>query len=615
MNFNPVWGMYVDLKRTVLLVFLVSLLSLSLPAQSADFFPLESVKPGMKAVGKTVFEGTNVEEFDVEIMGVLENTGPQQNMILARLSGEKIDRTGVFAGMSGSPVYIDGKLVGAVAFAFSFATEPICGITPIGEMVEIFKEHIGTSFSVAKKGVNPSVLYQVTSWPQLNFPHFDRSFDLEGQASVPSQFGNLEPIQTPLNVSGVSRRALADFAPQLQGLGMTPVFGSGVAKANDFWEDVPLEPGSTINVQLIRGDLDVSASGTVTHISGEKVYAFGHPFLGVGYTELPLAKAGVIGVIPTLMNSQKISATMAPIGKIVQDRSTGILGVTEGSPQMVPVNLTLSTSRSETRKYNYELVSDRFLTPFLLTFAVHSSIVSSERSVGGQTLQLKCRISLEGQPEISFENNISDLASSPARAALTAASPVNFILNSGFDDIVLEEVAIEIEAVEETKEATLEKVWQDKLEVEAGEEVGITIFLRKQNGEIRSEKYPIKIPEGVSPGDLKIMIGDGLSVARLDAEVEPNEFVPENLGQLVRAINNLKKNDRLYIRLYRDQPGAIVGGQGLPGLPPSILALYDSQKTSGDTQSIKRVVFMEHELPATEFALSGQKIIQVKVKG
>jgi hypothetical protein len=566
----------------------------------------------MKGVGKTVFVGTEVEEFGVEILGVLENVGPKRNMILARLSGEKIDRFGVFAGMSGSPVYIDGRLLGAVAFAFTFATEPIAGITPIQEMVEIFKKRADTSFKIGQK-LRPSQIYAVSQRelvPTANFPEFN----VESRMKQFDRYGQLRPIATPVNLSGFSASSLETFADQFSSLGFSPILGGGSALNQD-WSDAPLEPGSTISAQLVRGDMEVAASGTVTHISGNQIYAFGHPFLSIGYTDIPLSKAAVLGVIPSLMNGQKISASTEPVGAIKQDRATGILGYSGEKAKLIPVELKLKTSRNKTNEFNYEVVNDNFLTPFLISFSVHNSIISSERSLGGQTLQLKCKISLEGEPEVNFENNISDVSSSPALAAVTAAAPVYFILNSGFDDVVVENINVELSAVEQTRDALLDKVWQDKLEARAGEEVGITVFVRKANGEVASAKYPVKIPEGVSPGPLKIMIGDGVSFTRLDAEMDQYEFIPQTVGQLVKAINNFKKNDRLYIRLFREKRGALIAGEGLPGLPPSLLALYNSKKTSGDTQPIKRVVYSEHELPATDYVLTGHKILEITIKG
>jgi hypothetical protein len=426
--------------------------------------------------------------------------------------------------------------------------------------------------------------------------------------------GQLQPIATPINISGIRPRTLRQFAPYLAGMGLVPVATSGSAQAED-WEDRPLEAGSTVGVQLVRGDLNVSATGTVTMVSGDKVYAFGHPFLSIGYTDLPLTKAAVLGIIPSFMNGQKMSATMDPVGSIKQDRSTGILGIVGQDPEMIPVSLKLTTSRKQVREYRYEVVKDSFLTSFLLTVTVFNSIVSSERSIGGQTVQVSCQVSLKDYPVVNFENSVSDLTSSPAGAAIAAAAPVHFILTSGFEDIVVKNIELELTAHEQVREAVLDKVWQDKIDVRAGEEVGVTLFLRKPNGDVIAEKYPVKIPDGIGPGALKIMIGDGLSVAKLDAQHNKVEFTPKNLGQLVKAINNLKKNDRFYIRLFREQKGAVIGGEGFPGLPPSLLALYSARKTTGDTQPINRVIFVEHELPSTDYVLTGQKVIEVNVKG
>ena len=581
----------------------------SLPGQSADFFPLELVKPGQKGYGKTVFEGTTISTFDADILGVLHNVGPKQNVILARLSGEHLDKTGIFAGMSGSPVYIKDKIVGAVAYTWEFAKEPIVGITPIYEMVDIFKEQPQVkNLSLGRPDfAKLSQVAEFTSPPDL--PEFAFVSSLGGGEIS----GNLKPISTPLSLSGFSSQAVEPFVSQFKAMGLVPVRGIGSAAVEDY-ADTPLQPGATISVQLVRGDMEVGASGTATHTSGNKVYAFGHPFLGIGYTNMPLSKAAVLTIIQSARTSQKISATTELVGSIRQDRSTGILGVTGEDPELIPVQLKLRTSRSELKTFNYEIVTDSLLTPLLLDFTVLNSIVSSERSVGGQTLQIKCKISVKGHLEVVFENSVSELARAPRMAALTAAAPVHFLLNSGFDDVILEKIDLEISTVEQTRKASLEKVWQEKLEARPGESLNLTVFLRKPNGDTLAEKYPVKIPEDVGPGPLSIIVADRSSLAQMDEEMELGQFVPRNLDQLIRAINNLKKSDRFYIRLFREEPGAIVDGEGLPDLPPSLLALYKSGKTPGSARSLTKVVYVEYELPATDFVLSGQEVVQVRVK-
>ncbi len=602
------------LKRPLVAFLIGFWLTTLVSSQNADFYPIDLIKPGQKGFGQTIFEGVKVERFDVEILGVLENFGPKQNMILARLSGGQVERTGVFAGMSGSPVYVDDRLVGAVAFAFPFSTEALAGITPIGEMVNIFRERPPRVRSSATT-FDPLALYQSQDAKPgdvledlLKYP--GTSVGAEGYESAS---GRIRPIATPLSLSGFSPAALKPFAPVFESLGLVPVRGISSTSPTEY--DVePLGPGSTVTVQLVRGDMDISASGTVTHVSGDKVYAFGHPFLSLGTTDMPMNQGAVIAVIPSLQNSQKITATQNFIGTIRQDRATGIYGIRDAQPKMLPIRLKLNTSRNAVNEYNYEVVLDRLLTPFMINLTVNNVIVSSERSLGGQTLQVKCDIKVKDQPSVVFESSISEMLSTPALAAITLSAPVGLLLNSGFEDLAVERVEFEVTAVEETRDLRLMKVWQDKVEARPGEDVNLTVFLRKGNGETVVEKHPVRIPEGIRPGLLKIAIGDGLSLSRSESKEGGLSFVPENSGQLIKAINNLKKNNRLYIRLYRERSGAVIGGKGMPGLPPSVLALYKSRKTAGDVQSINKVVYFEYELAPKNEVLSGHKIVEVLVK-
>ena len=468
---------------------MVLCLLMQVALSQSSFYPLEDIKPGLRGTGKTIFEGSEIEDFTFEIMGVLRNTAPGQNMILARLEGEKLKKYGVFAGMSGSPVYIDGALVGAVAYGFSFATEPIAGITPIEEMVNVFSRKAGSN-TQADSRIIPTDLYSPALVGKILSKHRAAAFTTPGKFSG---FGPLTQLHTPLNFSGLNSNTIDQFADQFRNLGFTPVASSTSMQAKNSAEMPPVEPGSTIAVQLVRGDAEISASGTVTYVSGNKVYAFGHPFLGIGYTDLPMSTAGVIGVIPTLMNSQKISNTGRPFGSIRQDRSSGILGIAGAEAEMIPVELLLTTSRNEQKKFKYEVVSDSLLTPLMLSYAVYNTLVTSEKSMGKQTLQVTSRISIENYPEIYFQQSASGDSSVQAEATMAAMSPVYFTLNSGFKDIKIKSISLEITSVEEENNASLDKVWMDQTEINPGEELGLTVFLRKGNGEVFSEKYLIKI--------------------------------------------------------------------------------------------------------------------------
>ena len=598
--------------RILILLTLFLAGAVSALAQPVGFYPLDQVQLGQQGYGKTVFQGSELERFGVEILGVVRNVGPKRNMILARLSGEEVEATGVFAGMSGSPVYLEDQLVGAVAFTFTFIREPIVGITPIHEMINIFTESPATQVG-SRRPVDPYQLYEIANLRGLSAEFELPRFWVDPSWTNGRNLGSLQPIATPLNLSGFTPGSVQQFASQLNLLGLVPVWGMGTAQLG-VGDDAPLQAGSTISVQLARGDIDISASGTVTHVSGNKVYAFGHPFMGMGYTDLPLNMASVLTIIPSLMTSQKISATGELVGSIKQDRATGIMGVIGEDPQLVPLDVKLRTSRNELKQYSFELADDRFLTPLLMSLVVQNSIVVSERSIGDQTLRVKSTILVRGQEDVNFENTISDQLSSPTLAALMATAPLKVLLNNGFEDVVMEKIDVEITAVERTREALLEKVWQDRVEAEPGEEIQLTVFLRQSDGETFVKKYPVKIPEEMDPGPLKIVIADGVSLEASDSQANKGTFVPKDLGQLIRAINNLRKNNRLYIRLTRDRSGAVVGGEGMADLPPSLLALYGSGKTIGDTRSVSTVVYMEHELPATDFVLQGERKITVQVK-
>ncbi len=597
-------------KKLCFLLFTVLYLCTQSVFSQSAFFPLEDIKPGLRGTGNTIYEGSKIEEFAFEILGVLRDTAPGQNLILARLEGDKLEKYGVFSGMSGSPVYIDGALVGAVSYGFNFATEPIAGITPIQEMVNVFSPGPRRQLMAGNR-MRPSDLYNPASMQEILSRHRASVFTAPGEYS---RLGPLTQLYTPLNFSGLSPRTMDHFADQFRNFGFAPVAASASAQAEEWEESFPVEPGSTIAVQLVRGDAEISAVGTVTYVSGNKVYAFGHPFLGIGYTDLPMSSAGVIGVIPTMMNSLKISNTGVPFGSIRQDRSSGILGISGEKAEMIPVELSLKTSRNEEKTFHYEVVTDSLLTPLMLSYTIYNTLVTSEKSVGKHTIQVISRISIKNYPEIYFQQSASGDSSAQAEATIAAVSPVYFTLNSGFENIKIEKISLEISSVEEEKNASLDKVWMDRTEIKAGEELGVTVFLRKKNGEISSEKFPIKIPEGISPGTLKILVGDGISVARHDTKLREAEFTPKNFDQVVRAVNNLKNNNRLYVRLFREEPGAVIDGFQSSSLPPSIMALYNSKKTKGDTVPIQYVVFMEHELPRSESVIDGQKIIEVTVK-
>ncbi len=586
-------------------------------ANDLQLFALEDLRPGMKGTARTVFSGAEAQEFGVEILGVLPGfPGPRQSAIIAKLSGANVEKTGVFAGMSGSPVYIDGKIVGAIAFSFPFSKEPIAGITPIKQMIDLFDKG---SENVKPKEPRPVSFAQLagTDWkPNLPKPAVS-SVSLLAPVSVGSPLlpllgQQMTPIATPLVFSGISQESLSAFAPQLVASGLLPVSGVGGSAAITPLAEVngnTFPPGSSISVQLVRGDYSLAAAGTVTLRDQDRIYAFGHPFLSLGASDMPMTEASVVTVISNMNNSFKLAVPGRMVGAISQDRASGIFGLLRQAPKMIPVKVNLHTSRDRIETYSYEIANDSFLTPLLLNITLFNTITSSERALGDSTLTVKGEIKVKGQEAIQIDRRFS-ANNSPILAAGSIAAPVSSLLTSGFDDVQLDGITLDISSSETKYAGTLERITLDRTEVRRGEKIEVQAYVRTESGKQFVQRIPVQIPEDAALGQLLVFVGDG---GALQEGSPAKSFVPQDLGQLVKAINTIKKSDRLYVKLFRITPGAVIGTSELPSLPPSMVATLNSERTSGGyTPTVLSPVY-EMELPPAEFVISGQQLIAIDV--
>lgn len=585
-----------------------------------ELFPLEDLRPGMKGVARTVFSGSDTQEFGVEILGVLPGfPGPRQSAIIAKLSGPLVDRTGVFAGMSGSPVYIDGKVVGAIAFSFPFAKEPIAGITPIKQMIDLFNKGSQNDNPKPKepRPVSFAQLAAVEWKPELPKPAVAGASLIapvsSGSPLLPLLGQQMVPIATPLVFSGITQESLSMFAPQLMANGLLPVSGVGGAAAITPLAEVnanTFPPGSSITVQLVRGDYSLAAAGTVTMRDGDRIYAFGHPFLSLGASDMPMSESSVVTVIPNANNSFKLAVPGRMVGSISQDRASGIYGVLGQTPKMIPVKVNLHTSRDRTETYSYEIANDSFLTPLLLNITLFQTIISSERTLGDSTISVEGEIRVKGQEPIKIDRRFSAANNSALLAAGSVAAPVGTLLTSGFDDVQLDGITLDISSSETKYAGTLERITLDRTEVQRGEKVEVQAYVRTESGKQFVQRIPLQIPEDAALGQLLVFVGDGGALQEGSAA---KAFVPTDLSQLVRAINTTKKTDRLYVKLFRITNGAVIGTSELPNLPPSVVATLNSDRTSGGyTPTVLSPVF-EMELPPAEFVISGQQLIAIDV--
>jgi hypothetical protein len=585
--------------------------------KTPGLFPLEDLRPGMKGTARTVFSGSETEEFGVEILGVLPGfPGPRQSAIIARLTGANVEKTGVFAGMSGSPVYIDGKIVGAIAFSFPFSKEPIAGITPIKQMIDLFNKGSENIRPKEPRVVSFSQLAGTDWKPNLPKPAVSSVSLLTpvsaGSPLMPLIGQQMTPIATPLVFSGISQESLSAFAPQLVASGLLPVSGVGGSAAITPLAEVngnTFPPGSSISVQLVRGDYSLAAAGTVTLRDEDRIYAFGHPFLSLGASDMPMTESSVVTVISNMNNSFKLAVPGKMVGSISQDRASGIFGLLRQAPKMIPVKVTLHTSRDRSETYSYEMANDSFLTPLLLNITLFNTITSSERAIGDSTISVKGEIKVKGQEPIQIDRRFS-ANNSPILAASSIAAPISTLLTSGFDNVQLDGITLDIDSTETRYLGTLERITLDRTEVRRGEKIEVQAYVRTESGKQFVQRIPVQIPEDAGLGQLLVFVGDG---GALQEGSPAKSFVPQDLSQLVKAINTVKKSDRLYVKLFRITSGAVIGTSELPSLPPSMVATLNSDRTSGGyTPTVLSPVY-EMELPPAEFVISGQQLIAIDV--
>lgn len=587
-------------------------------ATNSNFFPLSELKEGLRGTARTVFRGSEPEEFNVEILGIVPGAiGPKQDMIIGRLSGGGADRTAVFAGMSGSPVYVNGKLLGAISYSFPFSKEPICGITPIEQMIQIFEQNQVGKTKIREPRMVSFAELAATNWK----PEFPRnaivsSSILSGvgsNASLANFAGQtFQPIATPISFNGISQDVLNLFAPQLLSVGLLPVAGvSGAASMTPMKQadENTLVGGDSVSMQLSRGDYSLAASGTVTYRDGDKIYAFGHPFLSLGTADLPMSESHVVTVIPNMNNSFKLAVPDAMVGSMTQDRATGVFGKLGQAPKMIPVQINMETSRGQTHTLNFEVAKDDFLTPLLLNITIYNSLVANERTIGEATIEIDGEIQVKNQPSLKIENRFGG-GQAAQFAALSVALPVNTLLKSNFDDMEISKITLNAVSNDGNKAAVLERIAVDKNRVRAGETFEVQAYARTESGKIFVQKIPVTVPADAPAGTLSVLVGDG-GVIQQSSIIQ--QFVPKSLGELVSTINKAKKSDRLYAQLFRTTNGTVIGVNEMPNLPPSVLATMNNDRTAGGFKPTTQTVVSEQLIAPAEFIISGQQTLAIEV--
>jgi hypothetical protein len=600
----------------------LALFVVSLPA-APPYYPLDQVQPGAVATGYTVWQGDKIEEFKVHIIGVLRNViGPRRDLILAKLEGGPLADTGVIAGMSGSPVYLDGQLVGAVSYSLgAFSKEPIAGITPIAEMIDAAtldtpRAPVGTRARLELPVTRESVAAAIRASMSWARPFADRPGDVQ-------VFGNglngqvatmMRPIATPLSLGGFSPEVAEMLGASFRDYGFLPVAGAAAAGGQTpgaSASDTPFRPGAAIGVNIVSGDFNMGATGTVTEVIGNRVYAFGHPFFNLGPIAFPMTKAYVHTLLPSMTSSMKIATLGDVVGTVSQDRATTIAGLTGDAPSTVPVRISLESERGFKKQFEFRVVNDQLFTPLFTYASILSTLTSYERETGAATFNIKGTMNVKSHGVIKIEDMFSGNGAS-LNTAGSVMAPLTFLLDNDFEPVHIESVDLEIQSTEQPRTATIERVWLDGVRARPGRTVPLKVLMRTYRGEEVITNVPLEIPPNAT-GSLSVMVSDGTRLAQWERREVRQPSEPRSVPQLMRALNTTRKNNRLYVRLLTADSGAVVRGEPLSSLPPSVLGVLEADRSTGDFIPLRNATLGEWNLP-TEYAVVGSRTLTINIE-
>lgn len=587
------------------LLSFISLAGFAAEKPKVQIMPEDQVKAGMHGVAYTVFEGVTPEPMEVEILGVLRNmAGPKSDVILARLHGKKVEYFGVVAGMSGSPVYIDGKLIGAIAYRIGeFSKEPIAGITPAGSMLEIDAMDKTPAPEEARALAGDRQAAARTSGP--------------GLATSPNQqdpgYANLlKPIETPLVFTGFSENTLRLFSKDFASVGVVPVMGAGSVSSDK--QPEPLVPGSAVSAILVRGDMNIAGTCTVTYLDDTHLLACGHPFLQSGSVNMPMTKATVLATLPSAQNSFKIVNATEPVGAFMQDRRAGLMGRFDREPHMIPVTLTFN-GVSHPKQFHYEVLNNAKVTPAAMMATVFNAIQGMNEYGEDTTYRLRGDIDVLGYPKLRVQNMYAPLDGSTPTAygiALSIGEHFSRIFENPYATPKIEGVELNFDLVPDRRSARLETARTDITEARPGDEITIETLLRPYRGESILRQIPVKIPTSTPRGTLRILVSDGDTLDKMRRLSGPMSRRLD-LGSTIALLNNEHTNSELYVSLLEASPQAMVDDKVMPTLPLSVMNVMDGMRGTQDMIVVGESAVDEASTPV-DYVVTGSQIITLTIK-
>jgi SpoIVB peptidase S55 len=536
--------------------------------QSNDILPLSQVQPGMHGYAYTIFAGDQVEKFDLEVIGVMPNfLGPRQSIILIELKGPKVEHTGVVAGMSGSPVYLEGKLAGALSLKLGvFTKEAIAGVTPIEDIL-----HPTASDSA------PAVSSQ-----QLALPN-----EASSRTGLPLG-SSLEPIATPLIFSGFQSSTLQQFAPQIQNYGFVAAQGGTAAPQPD---DKKLLAGEMAGMVLVQGDASINSACTVTAVQADRVYLCGHPFLSLGDVALPMARSRVVTTLASSLASTKIVNVGGSIGTITGDHLTAVTGKLGAPPAMIPLDLVVATPVGE-KKLHFEIVNHPKLTPLLVALTTFNGLTQDSVYGEGTTLHLSGEIQLQRHAPVQIENTFAPgdtLSQDGLPIALDVQSIFNRLFTNAYEVPSVEHIALRVESFPGRQSFNIDSAWLEKGEAAPGETLRVRVLLHPYRGSAHIEETTVHIPDQIAHGTaLRVLVSDGDMLNRASRGFQfSGGGGPAGLDQLIALLNRERRNDRLYVGLFVPSPTILWDDKELPNAPLSQINVIDGRPAPGSVQVLR----------------------------
>lgn len=596
--------------RTCLIGLALAILALVIPSQYVlrasdppQTIPVSDIKPGMQGVAYTIYDGDQVEKVELVVLGVMKNAlGPKQDVILVKLLGDKAEHDGVVAGMSGSPVFFDGKLAGALSLKLGiFTKEAIGGVTPIANMLDV--EKASAAPSRAPEGpVKEPVRTEVAARVPL-----PSEFGATATAAGAGQY--LIPIETPLIAGGLYPQTLAQFEKQFASWGVAAMPG-GTAPASP--EDAQIKPGDMVGIDLVRGDFSLSTGCTVTTVEADQVLACGHPIFGFGAVKMPMSRAHVITTLASAMASTKIITTGGVIGTLTQDRRTAVMGKLGGGPPMIPLDISLVTPGAA-KDFHLEVIESPQLTPLLVALATYNGIVGTPAYGEGLTLQLDGSIGIEGHTAVKLQDLFAPTdvpVPSGMMIALAVQDAFGRIYSNPYEVPQIEGIHLRVTALTERRWAMIENAWVEKSEVHPGETLAVKVLMRPYRGAPFIQEIPIAIPAEVSRGTLQLVISDADTVNRnLQFLAASSQAQLPGLEELIKLVNRARQNDRLYATLLQPTPTLLFEDKEMPNAPVSEINVLNERQNPGGTRLLWQSTAGQwsvemHQVVAGEHALT-----------